>query len=335
MSTANARQAMPDWVLNAYDLCTQFGFKPKFDHDYPTPDFRKRVQVRAEKHVAPAAEVNKYAASMQRGEQFPPAVITLDGYLDDGATRVAASLKNKYPKIPMLILDERYEGASQEVLQRLHALGAAFNIRNGKGIDKSEIRKVVERIAANPMYDATRIAALLGTTEGLVRSIMAETKARERAQKLRVDVTGLTANQLRIMGRSALALNDAPLAELLTLTDEAGLEGKEVTALIKAMKDAKSDEGALKIVASERAARREQIATRRATGGKAPPVASAKLRQHLGFVLKFMNGGASDAVERNPAFHAEHLRKIDDSILALQQIGALQREAAAATTAAE
>ena len=329
MSAANTRLTMPDWALPAHDLCKNFGFQPRFEHDYPTPDFRKRVQIRAEKHVAPGTEVNKYAANMGRGEQFPPGVITADGYLVDGATRAAAAAKNKYPKMAMLVLGENHDGASQDTLQRLHALGAAFNVRNGKGIDKAEIRKVVERIALNPLYDDTRIAALLGVTEGMVRGIHSEMKARDRARQLHVDVDNLTANQLRIIGRSEKTINDAPLADLLSLIEEAGLEGKEITGLIKAVKDAKSDEGGLKVIADEREARREQIAMRRATGGRSAPQASAKLRQHLGFVLKYCNGAAHEAVERNPAFQSEHLRKIDNSILALQQIGALQRDAVA------
>lgn len=327
MSTTATRQSIPDWALPAYDLCTQFGFKPKFEHDYATPDFRRRIQVRAEKHVAPGAEVAKYAAAMARGDPFAPGVTTRDDYLVDGATRAAAALKNKYPKLAMLVLDENFEGASQDVMQRLFGLGAAFNLRNGKGIDRAEIRKVVERIGANPNYDSTRIAALLSVTEGMVRGIIAEMKTRERARKLKVDVGGLSPNQMRIIGRSEKFMNDGPIAELMALAAEAGLEGKEVTALLKAIKDAKSDEGALKVLADERNARREQIAMRRATGGKTKPQASAQLRQHLGFVLKYADGSAAEAVERNPAFHVEHLRKINDAVLALQQISVLQREA--------
>ena len=328
MTPATSRQNLPEWAVAAFDLCTQIGFKPKFDHDYPTPDFHKRVQVRAEKHVAPASEVTKYAASMQRGEKFPPAIMTRDGFLVDGATRAGAAAKNKFPTLPALVLDEDYEGASEQVQQRLFALGAAFNVRNGKGIDRSEIRKVVERIGQNPLYDATRIAALLGVTEGMVRGILYEKKSRDRATKLGIDVEDrLTASQLRIIGRAEKNVNDAPLGELLGLTLDAGLAHKEITALLRAMKDAKSDDGALKLLANERAARHEQIATRRATGGKTKPPPASQLRQHLGYVLKFVNGGAIDAVERNPVFQSEHLRKIDDAILALQQIAQRQREA--------
>ena len=328
MSTITARQNLPEQARPAFDLCEQLGFKPKFDHDFPTPDYNKRVQIRQEKHVAPNSEVQKYSAALLRGEKFPPIIVTRDGYLVDGATRAGAATKNKFPAIPALILDEAFEGASEQVLQRIFGLGAAFNLRNGKGIDRGEIRKVVERIGQNPMYDSTRIAALLGCTEGMVRGIIAERKARDRATRLGIDVNGkLSANQLRTIGRTEKSLNDGPLARLFGLMLDAGLRGNEITALLKAMKAAKSDDAAVKLLDDERDVRREQIAQRRATGGKSHVPVPAQLRQHLGFVVKYCNGQAADAVERNPAFQSEHLRKVEDSILALQQIADHQRNA--------
>jgi predicted transcriptional regulator len=327
MSTiTTARQSLPEWARQAFDLCEQLGFKPKFDHDYPTPDYNKRVQVRAEKHVAPAAEVAKYAAAMLRNEKFPPIVVTRDGYLDDGATRAAAAKKNKFPTIPGLILDESFEGASQQVRERLFALGAAFNARNGKGIDRGEIRNVVEQLARNPLYDATRIAALLGVTEGMVRGFITERKGRDRAVQLGIEVGKLTAGQLKTIGRAEKTILDGPLTRLFELIIDAGLAGKDITALLRAMKECRSEAAAIKLLDDEREARREQIAMRRATGGRPIIAVAAQLRQHLGFVLKYCNGQAAEAVERNPAFQPEHLRKLEDSILALTQIAQHQRD---------
>ena len=258
---------------------------------------------------------------------MPPGISTRDDYLVDGATRAAAARKNKFPKVPMLVLDVDFETASQEIRQRLHALGAAINLRNGKGIDRGETRRAVEQIAQSPNFDATKIAALLSVTENVVRSILYEMKVRNRARDLKVDVRNLTSGQMRIIGRASL--HDEPFRELVALTGDAGLSGKDITALLRAIKEAKGDGAALKILADERLSRRDQISERRATGGKSKPLASAQLRQHLGFVLKFINGSAAQAVERNEAFQAEHIRKIDDAILALQQIGTLQRDAMA------
>jgi hypothetical protein len=326
MSKGTDRQSLPEWARQFFDTVELFGFHPRFEHDYPTPDFKKRVQVRAEKHVAPPAEVRKYAEAMRRGEKFPPIVMTKDGYTVDGATRIGAALKNKFPGLPALVLDESFEGASEQSVQRFVGLGAAFNLRNGKGIDRAEIRKAIERLGANRAYDATRIAALLGVTEAVVRAIMQERRARERAARLNIVIDGnINASQLKAVGRAEKSINDGPFAELLSLIQDAGLSTKEIADLVKKIKAAKSDDAAIQILEDDREARHEQIAMKKATGGKTITPNSSKLRQHLGFVLKFMNGHAHEAVERNPALHGEHLRVVENSILALQHIAEHQR----------
>ena len=329
-ATITARQNMPDTAKLAADLCEKFGFKVKFDYEYPTPaDASKRVQIRDEKHNAPASEVTKYAAAMKRGEKFSPVIMTRDNYVADGNTRAHAAAKNKYPTIQALILDDDYEGANENTRVRLAALGAAFNVRNGKGIDRNEIRNAVEFIGNNPSYDATRIAALIGLTELAVRGILAEKRVRERAKKMDIHLNGnLGAGQLRKIGSADKGLNDAPFKELLLLTDDADLSPGEIAALIRDLKAAKSDDAALTILETEREARRQQIAERKATGKPGKPAAPAKLRQSLGFLLGYKGKQLilEEMVEHNPNTRKEHLNQIEDASLLLAQLIELQRE---------
>jgi hypothetical protein len=328
------REDMPEQARQFYDLCEQFGFKPKFTFEYPTPEnHEKRIQIRVDKHVAPAKEVNRYASMMKNGDKFPPLILTQDGWLVDGATRGGAAKKNKFPHVQALILDEDYAEAPESVKQRLTGLGAAFNLRNGKGIDRAEVRNAVEFIGKNPNYNSTSIAALLGCTESTVRAILLEKRARDRADKLGISLNGeLPASIMRTIGASEASINDDPFRELLRLVADSGMPQKDLAVLIKNIKAAKSDAGAMKILQAEREARKQQIAERKATGGRMKPAFASQLRQHLGFVTRFMDK-PENLVEHSPNLWNDHLRIVENAILILQQTAqkqtALRKQASA------
>lgn len=313
MAAIKSRQQLPDIAKPTADLIERLGFQWELDFEYPVPDFRRRVQIRSEKHVAPQAMVVQYAAAMARGDKFAPVVVTNDGYLVDGATRSAAAQRNKYPAIQALVLDEPYENCTEKVEHRLRVLGAGFNARNGKGIDRQEIRRAVEAIGTDPTYDGTRIAALIGVTDSTVRSMLAEKRARERAEQAGLHPNGsMTATQLRKLGQISDKLNDAPFEAMFSLALDAGLKPGEISEITRQMREAKSDDGALRVVEEERQARRQQIAEYRASGKSKPPVA-AQLRQRLGFILNHA-GDPQALAERNPSLMKEHRSVLERAV---------------------
>jgi hypothetical protein len=313
------RQDMPDNAKFAYDLCEKFGFKVQFDFEYPVPPPEKRVQIRAEAHVAPREEVKKYATAMKRGDKFPPLVVSKDGCIVDGNTRDAAAHANNVPYLQALILDEHYEGGSAKAKQRMHALGAAFNVRNGKGIDKAEIRGAIEHIGMDPLYDATRIAALIGVSEGLVRAVLSEKKARQRAQQVNIELNNsLTSSQLRRIGQTATTMNDGPFTALLELTQDASLKPTEISALVKQAKASKSDQAAMDLITHERETRRDQIATYKASG-KSRTSAAVQLRQKLGYIIGYKDK-PFDLAEHNPSSAQLHLHKLEQAIDILNEV---------------
>jgi len=319
MASIKTRQQLPDLAKPTADLIEKFGFEWELDFEYPTPDAAKRVQIREEKHYVPRAMVMTIAAAMGRQEKFPPVVVTADGYLIDGNTRTAAARHNKQPFIQALVLQDKYEGATDKVERRLKLLGAAFNARHGKGIDREEIRKAVEVIGEDPTYDGTRIAALIGVTDATVKSMLAEMRARQRADSVGVHLNGsVTATPLRVLGQASEKLNDEPFAAAASLAQDTGMSGPELRDVIKQMHEAKSDEGALAVVEEHRTARREQIAEYRASGKSKPPPA-AKLRQRLGFILEFEKH-PRDLAELNPEVVTQHREQIQRSIAILQAV---------------
>lgn len=317
------REQLADTARPVADLIERFGFDWKFDYEYPLPDLERRLQIRSEDHYAPAAKVAELRAVMKRGDKLPPIVVTKDGHIVDGNTRVTAAGKNGYPHIQALVLDVKAEGAKESESRRLWTLGAAFNARHGKGIDREELRKAVEQIGSDPNYTATRIAALIGVTDSVVQSLLAEKRARDRAERLGIHTNGsVGAGRLRVLGRASESLNDEPFRELFSLVQDSGLDAADIRQVVTRAKETKSDEGALGVLSQERQARKEQIVEYRASGKSVPPN-SAKLRQRLGFILGY-EASPRDLVERNPDLAREHADLVERSIVVLRAVAEAQ-----------
>ena len=307
------RDQLSDLARPVVDLVERFGFKWTFDYEYPLPDLAHRVQIRSEKHYAPAKMVSQIRAALARGDKFAPVIVTEDGHLVDGNTRVTAAMANKFPTVPAVILDVTFDGAKDSELRRLYTLGAGCNARHGQGIDREEIRRAVDHLSSDPNYSATRIAALIGVTDRMVQALMAEKKARSRAEALGVHTNGsVNAAKLRTLGRASEYIKDQPFKQLFTLVEDSGLSAKEIGDVVGKMREAKSDAGASAVVASELEARKDQIAEYKASGKSVPP-AAAKLRQRLGFILGY-KANPRDLVEHNRTLATDHKATIEDAI---------------------
>jgi hypothetical protein len=317
MANIAGRDQLADIARPVADLVERFGFKWEFDYEYALPDTERRVQIRSEDHYAPAPKVAELRAVMKRGEKLPPIVVTQDGHIVDGNTRVTAARRNGFPTIQAIVLDVKAEGAKESENRRLWALGAAFNARHGKGIDREELRRAVGLIGSDPAYTATRIAALIGVTDSVVQSLLAEKRGRDRAEALGLQVNGsVGAGRLRVLGRASEGLNDEPFKDLFSLVQDSGLSAADIRQVVTRAKETKSDEGALGVLSQERQARRDQISEYRASG-KAVPPNSAKLRQRLGFILNF-EASPRDLVEHNPDLVREHADLIERTVLVLR-----------------
>jgi hypothetical protein len=324
MAAVKSRHELPDRARIVVDLVERFGFKWEFDYEHPLPDYtRRRVQIRDEKHYVPGEQATQYREAMRRGDKFPPIVVSRDDYLLDGNTRTEAARRNGFPTIQAVILDQPYEGANASVRRRMHLLGAALNTRNGKGIDKEEIRKVVEFVAQDTGYDASKIAELLGIPERMAQAFLAERRARERAEHLGVKVNGsVTASQLRILGTAKL--NDGPWRELTSLAQQSGMAPTELRPLVKTLRESGSDQKALSLLEAERQARQEQIAEF-TTYGKAKSPGAQQLRVRLKFILEYEEG-VPGFVEGNPTIGGKHLEQIERAIAVLGEVAGAQRQ---------
>ena len=319
---------LPDYAKPTAARIENLGFKWEFDYKYPiqAPDTVQRVQIRDAAHEAPAAEVTRYAAAMKRGDQFPPGVVTRDGRYVDFNTRAKAAWKLGWPDFPAFILNVRFDSSTDSEQERLLLLGAAFNTTAGKRLDRKEVADIIRKVAGNPDWTVPQVAKLLGLTENTVKSVFAQFRAEDRAEKLGVHLNGsITESNKAMLGQRSEKLTDPPFAEIAKLTQEAGLTSEELRDLCNRVQEAGTEDDKVAIVRAEREARDAQIAHFKATAKKKPPE-SVNLRKRLGWIAGF-NANVTELLDYNPGTAAEYLKQVEEASDLLKRLAEHQRKA--------
>jgi hypothetical protein len=328
MATAiKDKSALPDYAKSTADRIENLGFKWEFEYKYPiqAPDTVQRVQIRKDQH-APPAEVTRYAQAMKRGDQFPPGVVTKDGRYVDFNSRAMAAHKLGWLDFPAFILNVRVDSATESELERLLLLGASFNTTAGKRLDRREVAEIIRKVARNPDWTVQQVAKLLGLTENTVKSVFAQFRAEERAERLGIHFNGsITESNKAMLGQRSEKLTDPPFAEIAKLTQEAGLTSEELRDLCNRVQEAGTEDAKVAVVKAERHAREAQIAHFKATAKKRPPE-SVNLRKRLGWIAGF-EAKVSDLLDYNPATAAEYLKQVEEASALLQKLAEAQRKA--------
>ena len=238
----------------------------------------------------------------------------------DFNTRAYAAHKLGWPTFPAFVINVDYDTCTSIERERVHLLGAAFNTKGPKPLTREEIADTVEKVSGNPDWTATRVAQHLGVSQGTVNSVFAQVRAKRRAEKLGVHLNGsVTATNVAALGQRSDKLTDRPFQEIARLTQDAGLETRELRDLLRKVEEVTgSDEEKVAVIDAERAARETQIAHYKATG-KAKPPKSVELRRHLAFTLDNRDDPGAMA-EYNPATAAEHLAKVTEAIEILELV---------------
>jgi ParB-like chromosome segregation protein Spo0J len=302
-----------------------FGYQEVAQFDLNDLDPQRRVQVRDSSHYAPKDEVERYAVQMEHS-QFPPIIVTSDGWIVDGNTRVGASLARKQKFFPAIVVDASAAGSVKERNQ-LTALASTLNNLNGRPLTRKEARTAAESMIALG-WKTEQIGRALGVKPSVITQVRKEIDAVDKLNRVGLKAnggeSGVRSASLRALGsRDALNLNDVPFKELATLARDAGLNAGEVVGMAKEMKAAGSDQGALEKIQSVRVEMGDRIAEQTLTGRAKPPVAR-QLRQHLGNVVKY-EGRESELVETDPKVGPLHLEMIERSIKVLTVLLEAQR----------
>ena len=283
----------------------------------------RRVQVRHFNDAAlfaPKAEVARYAQQMDY-EVFPPLVVTEDGWLIDGNTTGGACLLRNRPTHWAVIVDTRMDDASPAVEDVLTALGAIYNMKNGRALSPRDVREAVKPMVRQN-FKNEMICRSLGLSVAKIATVKREIEALDKLARL--GLTNGTAPKVPvrvISSPAAIRLNDPSYLELVKLAALAGLQAAEVAEIAVAAGDTHSQEGELAVIAERKVALAERIREFKITGPMKPSPAGGA-RQHAGYFVKYRDNPAA-LVERRPEYvklHREVIEQAFEVIKALRDL---------------
>ncbi len=323
MPSTSTTQTEPIAVTEIERLGFTWTEVAQYDLSKLDPDTR-RVQVREVGHYAPKDTRDRFAIQMKHS-QFPAIVVTSDGYIVDGNTRIAACRLNETPFFPALVVGVDYMGRTTTEKQKneLVALAATLNANAGQPLTAKETREATGAFIELG-WKADQIARAIGLRPASVTAVRKEIDAEAKLTRVGMDANGsLKGASLRALGaKDVLALNDVPFKELATLAADAGLNASEIVSAAKEARQTGSDVEQARVLGKLRAEFGDRIRTRVLTGTGRPPV-SRQLRQHLGFVTKFA-GREQELIETDPNVSPLHLETLDKVIAILTAVKEMQ-----------
>jgi hypothetical protein len=321
MPESSTTQDKPNAVVEIERL--GFGWTLESQYDLTRLSVDRRVQVRELKHYSPKESVQRFAIQMI-STPFPPIVVTRDGWIVDGNTRVGAKLLQKQDHFfPAIVLAVEWDTASPKVRNELYALAATLNSDSGVGLTAREIRDVTPRMIELG-WKVEQIGRAIGLKASSVSQVKREVDAKKRLDKIGLELNGEAKGpSLRALGtKEVLGLTDAPFRELAQLSADAGLNASEITSAAKSARETGTETGALEKLAALRVECGDRIRQKALTGKGVPPM-SRQLRQHLGFVAKFA-GREQELVETDPAVGQTHLEALRVALAVLGEVLRMQ-----------
>lgn len=331
MASTTQYSALPEAAKSTARSLARLGFTEGrwvYDDNAELGDPGKNIQVRDQEEQANPQDVSNYAASMklqtQNSNEFPPRVMTRDGYLIDGVTRSTAASRIGWGYFPSFFLDLSWEDAPDSLKDQYMYLGAALNLNHGRGLSKAnKARLILTILASNPDVSPKDVFSRLGggLTQGFVVNVINGEKARKRAEKLGVEMGHLSASHQAHFGQKSSKFNDAVWQRMIVVARDGQVPVQEIAALTRRIEDLGTDEQKLAELDRELASR--QLSGAEKLGGTRPPLA-AQLRRALGMVLKHADN-PTVFVETSTTSATPHERALVDTIDTLNKVLTAQR----------
>ena len=320
----------PDFVKTSWpflhkeitDLRFAYSYDPEYDRS--KIDRKSGFQVRDDGHIAPVHGIMKLVEMLKAGASLPPILMTKDGVMPDGNTRDGAYGRLDWPTIPAIVLDVHYKKADERTQRKVHILAATLNARNGEGLTESEGHRAAMKMIEEG-YNTAEISRRLGVKAWTVQNLKYKVEARSRLDKLGLPEDVVSETMLIVLGNQGIKLNNQPFKDVVQIIVDAGLRREEVLDLIKEIKEASSDEGAVEIIQQRREDWDDRIHEHRQKGNGGKTIPSAQLRKMLGYVLKY-EGDEEPLVEMTRAKMEEHLSVVERSIAILTEVASYQRQ---------
>ena len=304
---------LPPYAQADHLRIKSYGFSWAYFAERRLAEASHRVQVRDIKQLAPPQRVNMYAIALKRGDQFPPVIVTADGYLVDGHTRTEAARKIGWTTFPTFVVDVNYSDAPASVRKQLQKLGAGFNNTHGQAMTGKDIARIISDVGEQDT-SPKELARELHISESTANTHLNAARTRKRAEKVgvKLDET-LTPSHLRLFGNKTKYFSDDVFREFITLTQDAHLTIAATTDLAKRLEVTGTEHEKMELLAVERSGYHNVI-----DGGSVSPSKAAKLRQSLGFLLR--QEDPDTLAEQDPHASRMHIRTVRDAWERLDKI---------------
>jgi ParB-like chromosome segregation protein Spo0J len=199
-------------------------------------------QVREPGHRAPHETTEEYATQMRNGALFPPIVVTHNGRLIDGNTRVAAARQLAIDTFPTYVV--RLPQGNYGPM-----IGAALNQMGGKRLSAEEAFAAAEVMMRAGFADEA-IARTLGRSPQAVRNYR-----REHRYKLTAERTGTASLPIKRQAQRHLADigHDEPFRAASELVAAAKPAAKDVQEMVEKVNAARSEHEEIQVVEEHRA----------------------------------------------------------------------------------
>lgn len=254
--------------------------------------------------------VDRYAADMERGDQFPPIVVnkvtTKRGtrlVLVGGNHRLAAAGRANVATLPAYVVE-----AEPEMVVRL-----TFEDNRRHGLPPGEEERLFQasHLVANG-YTYAAAADVCGVAVGKVQRFIATRETDERAKRL--SVRGWTKAPKTSRWRLGMIRSDPVFQAAATLAIDGLFSNSVVMELVTKINAARSEEEAFGVIASEEEVQRAKIqaATSRSTP-RSKFLAGLATARHL-------DPAEIKAACATPVHKADVVKRIDDTIRHLQAV---------------
>jgi hypothetical protein len=305
------------------------GLDPELVDDYDIRDIdpMDRAQVRVDRNLAPKERVQSYIWMKDAGDEFPAIVMTRDGVIGDGNTRIRADKERGDFLVRAWVIPVDYKEADPETQARISYVGECLNAKNGQPPTKEEQANQVRHGIRIGLGDK-QISTEAGVNPTFVKSLRARVAAETRLDALGVEYMR-TDGEKPLIAEAALAalgkaddLDDEAFTAVAELARDAGFTRPEAQGAISTAREQVSPAARLDVVRREREANKERIADREHGRNGHPPL-SRQLKRNLGFITK---NTASALVEHNRDMAEDHLEAVEQALVILGEVVELQRQ---------
>lgn len=213
--------------------------------EFPIDDIKtiETTQIRSADHRVSQEQAERYAGQMANGAVFPPIVLTNFDVLLDGNTRTQAYKRIKAKTVPAF-------KATFPNMMLARAFAGAVNQQNGRPLSREEVQTAALDLMRF-QYTDEAIARELGYSRTQINNWRREQECAERAQRTLVTDRLERVKKADQWKLSQVAL-DAPFAAAVELVADVKPGARELSALVKELKDAPSEAEQLQIIAQRR-----------------------------------------------------------------------------------